>query len=83
MVVVGADVHKRTHTFVGVDEAARESATRRSPRPPTGIGPRCGGPGRGWARGAVAVKDCRHLLPPGSSATCSPTASRWSGCRRR
>ena len=24
MVVVGADVHKRTHTFVGVDEAGRE-----------------------------------------------------------
>ena len=24
MVVVGADVHKRTHTFVAVDEAARE-----------------------------------------------------------
>ena len=24
MVVVGADVHKRTHTFVGVDKAARQ-----------------------------------------------------------
>jgi len=24
MVVVGADVHKRTHTFVAVDEAGRE-----------------------------------------------------------
>jgi hypothetical protein len=28
MVVVGADVHKRTHTFVAVDRAARELGHR-------------------------------------------------------
>jgi transposase len=28
MVVVGADVHKRTHTFVAVDEAGRQLATK-------------------------------------------------------
>jgi hypothetical protein len=28
MVVVGADVHKRTHTFVAVDQAARELGHR-------------------------------------------------------
>ncbi|GFG72857.1 hypothetical protein MBOT_02220 [Mycobacterium botniense] len=28
MVVVGADVHKRTHTFVAVDEAGRKLAEK-------------------------------------------------------
>ena len=62
MVVVGADVHKRTHTFVAVDEVGRKlgekvvtATTAWSLR------------GGVWARerfGAEvvwAIEDCRHL----------------------
>ena len=31
MVVVGADVHKRTHTFAGVDEVGRELGDKTFP----------------------------------------------------
>jgi transposase len=62
MVVVGADVHKRTHTFVGVDEAARELAHKTFPA--TTDGHRAA---VRWARATFgrevrwAVEDCRHL----------------------
>ena len=62
MVVVGADVHKRTHTFVGVDEAARELGHRTFPATTDGHRSAVR-----WARktfGAElrwAVEDCRHL----------------------
>ena len=61
MVVVGADVHKRTHTFVAVDEVGRELGTRRSMR-------HVGAPmAARWARERFgeelrwAIEDCRHL----------------------
>lgn len=62
MVVVGADVHKRTHTFVAVDEAARELGHKTFPA--TTEGHRCA---VRWARDRFgtelrwAVEDCRHL----------------------
>jgi transposase len=62
MVVVGADVHKRTHTFVGIDEAARELGHRTFPA--TTEGHRAA---VRWARDRFgidlrwAVEDCRHL----------------------
>ena len=62
MVVVGADVHKRTHTFVGVDEAARELGHKTFPA--TTEGHRAAVQ---WARATFgrelrwAVEDCRHL----------------------
>src|SRR4051794_29912669 len=62
MVVVGSDVHKRTHTFVGVDEAARELAHKTFPA--TTDGHRAA---VRWARATFgrelrwAVEDCRHL----------------------
>ena len=62
MVVVGADVHKRTHTFVGVDEAARELGHKTFPA--TTEGHRAAAQ---WARERFgvqvrwAVEDCRHL----------------------
>ena len=62
MVVVGADVHKRTHTFVAVDEVGRElgaktfeAATRRAPVR------RCGGLIRSSATIWWAIEYCRHL----------------------
>src|SRR3954468_13079096 len=62
MVVVGTDVHKRSHTFVGVDEAARELGHHTSPATTDGhraavrwARETCGGELR-WA-----VEDCRHL----------------------
>lgn len=62
MVVVGADVHKRTHTFVAVDQAARELGHKTVEA--TTAGHRAG---VRWARERFgvevvwAVEDCRHL----------------------
>ena len=62
MVVVGADVHQRTHTFVGVDEAARQLGHKTFPA--TTEGHRAA---VRWARKTFghelvwAVEDCRHL----------------------
>src|SRR4051812_19544800 len=62
MVVVGTDVHKRSHTFVGVDEAARELGHHTFPA--TTDGHRAA---VRWARVTFgrelrwAVEDCRHL----------------------
>src|SRR3954465_2586279 len=62
MVVVGADVHKQTHTFVGIDEAGRELGHKTFPAVTEGHRAAVR-----WARktfGAElrwAVEDCRHL----------------------
>lgn len=62
MVVVGADVHKRTHTFVAVDEVGRELGNRTFPA--TTVGHR---DAVRWARQRFggelswAIEDCRHL----------------------
>jgi len=62
MVVVGADVHKRSHTFVGVDDAARELGHKTFPA--TTEGHRAA---VRWARATFgrelrwAVEDCRNL----------------------
>jgi transposase len=62
MVVVGADVHKRTHTFVAVDEAGRKLAEKTVTAITAGHAEAVM-----WAReqfGADvmwAIEDCRHL----------------------
>jgi transposase len=62
MVVVGADVHKRTHTFVAVDEAGRELGHKTFDAITSGHRAAVR-----WARerlgtGLVwAIEDCRHL----------------------
>lgn len=62
MVVVGSDVHKQTHTFVGVDEAARELGHKTFPATTAGHQAAIR-----WARERFgtdvrwAVEDCRHL----------------------
>ena len=62
MVVVGADVHKRTHTFVGIDQAAKTLGHRTFPATTEGHQAAVR-----WARetfGAElrwAIEDCRHL----------------------
>ncbi|GAA2078919.1 hypothetical protein GCM10009821_20440 [Aeromicrobium halocynthiae] len=62
MVVVGADVHKRTHTFVAVDQAGRELGHKTFDADSTGHRKAVA-----WARERFgtellwAVEDCRHL----------------------
>jgi transposase len=62
MVVVGADVHKRTHTFVGVDEAGRELGQLTVAADSKGHGKAIR-----WARERFGpeltwgIEDCRHL----------------------
>lgn len=62
MVVVGADVHKRTHTFVAVDEVGRELGHRTFDADSTGHHKAVA-----WARERFgnelrwAIEDCRHL----------------------
>lgn len=62
MVVVGADVHKRTHTFVAVDQAGRELGHKTFEANSTGHHQAVS-----WARQRFgselrwAIEDCRHL----------------------
>ena len=62
MVVVGADVHKRTHTFVAVDQAGREPGSKTVQAITAGHRAAVR-----WARDRFgadlvwAVEDCRHL----------------------
>jgi transposase len=62
MVVVGADVHKRTHTFVAVDEVGRELGHRTFEATTAGHRDAVR-----WARSKFgdelrwAIEDCRHL----------------------
>jgi transposase len=62
MVVVGADVHKRTHTFVAVDEVGRELGHKTFPATTPGHQDAVR-----WAREQFgselrwAIEDCRHL----------------------
>lgn len=62
MVVVGADVHKRTHTFVAVDEVGRELGHRTCEATTAGHREAVR-----WARSRFgdelrwAIEDCRHL----------------------
>jgi hypothetical protein len=62
MVVVGADVHKRTHTFVAVDQAGRELGHKTFDADSTGhrkavaLARERFGVELSWA-----IEDCRHL----------------------
>ena len=62
MVVVGADVHKKTHTFVAIDERARKIGSKTVPATATGHLEALR-----WARRQFgedllwAIEDCRHL----------------------
>lgn len=62
MVVVGADVHKRTHTFVAVDEVGKELGHKTFPATTPGHQDAVR-----WARERFgndllwAIEDCRHL----------------------
>lgn len=62
MVVVGADVHKHTHTFVAVDEVGRQMGQLTVPATPKGHGKAIR-----WVREQFAtdvvwgIEDCRHL----------------------
>jgi transposase len=62
MVVVGADVHKRTHTFVAVDEVGRKLAEKMVAATSCGHAEAVM-----WARDRFgvevvwAIEDCRHL----------------------
>ena len=82
MVVLGADVHKRTHTFVAVDEVGRQLGS---------LTVSADGKGHAkalrWARqqfsgermwGLRTVGTCRR----GWSGICCAVVSGWCGCRR-
>ncbi len=77
---VGIDVHKRTHTFVAVDEAGRQlgEVTVRGHRRRASTW-RCAGPGAlrrtSWSGRSRTAGTCR----PGSSATCWAPASGGAG----
>lgn len=62
MVVVGADVHKRTHTFVAVDEVGRELGHRTFPATTPGHQDAVRWARERFGRELVwAIEDCRHL----------------------
>ena len=82
MVVVGADVHKRTHTFVAVDEVGRKLGEKTVTATTAGHAEAVM-----WARerfGAElvwAIEDCRHLSAR-LERDLLARARRWCGCRR-
>ena len=62
MVVVGADVHKRTHTFVAVDEVGKELGHKTFPATTPGHQDAVRWARRRFGRDLVwAIEDCRHL----------------------
>jgi hypothetical protein len=79
MVIVGTDVHKRTHTFVAVDEVGRKLGEMVVPATTAGHQKALG-----WAReqfggdllwGSRTAAICR----PAWSVICSLPAKRWCG----
>lgn len=62
MVVVGADVHKRTHTFVAVDEVGRELGHKTVPATTAGHQDAVRWVRERFGRDLLwAIEDCRHL----------------------
>ena len=62
MIVVGSDVHKRTHTFVAVDQAGRKLGEITVKAEPKGHDKAiCWAPERFGDEITWAIEDCRHL----------------------
>lgn len=60
MVVIGADLHKRSHTLVAVDETGRKLAEKTVSATPAGhLDVRRWA--SGWSERTFALEDCRHL----------------------
>ena len=60
MVVIGADLHKRSHTLVAVDETGRKLAEKEVSATPAGHLEVRRWAAR-WAERSFALEDCRHL----------------------
>ena len=60
MVIIGADLHKRSHTVVAVDETGRKLAEKTVPATPAGHLELAGWAGR-FPERRCALEDCRHL----------------------
>ncbi len=60
MVTIGVDSHKRTHTFVAVDDVGKKLAERTWPRRPEGHLDALEWAER-WPERRWAIEDCRHL----------------------
>ena len=71
MVILGADLHKRSHTVVVIDETGRKLAEKTSLRRPRGISSSVVGPPAG--RTGVGARG----LPPPQPAARGRSAARW------
>ena len=60
MVVIGADLHKRSHTLVAVDDSGRKLAEKTASATPTGHLELRRWASR-WPERSFALEDCRHL----------------------
>ncbi len=60
VVVIGVDAHKRTHTFVAVDQAGRKLGERTLPTTSEGH-LQCVEWAAQWPAVVFALEDCRHL----------------------
>ncbi|GAB5006373.1 hypothetical protein MAHJHV64_34800 [Mycobacterium avium subsp. hominissuis] len=82
MVVVGADVHKHTHTFVAVDEVGRKLGEKTVKALTSGHAEAVM-----WARERFGAQVCGRLRTAGIcrrgwNVICSRPASRWCGYHR-
>ena len=60
MVIIGVDSHKRTHTFVAVDNVGKKLAEKTLPATTDGHLDALAWAGR-WPERSWALEDCRHL----------------------
>ena len=80
MIVLGADMHKGSHTVAAVTGESGELLGDKTVQ----VGDRGFAAALDWARGlgverVWALEDCRHVR---SSGSCWSPASAWSGSRR-
>jgi transposase len=81
MIVLGADMHKRSHTIAAVAAGTGELAGEQTVEVGTGGFAAALDWGRGLGGERVwALEDCRHVSRP-LSGFCSPIASAWSASR--
>jgi hypothetical protein len=81
MVVVGADVHKRTHTFVAVDEVGRQLGEVTVSADAEGHAKALRGHVSTSRVSGDGASRTAGICRPGWSGTCSRVESRWCGCR--
>jgi hypothetical protein len=82
MVVLGTDVHKRSHTFVAVDERGRKIAEKVVPATTEGHLSALAWARESFGEELLWVSRTAAICPRAWSVICSPRDRKWCGWRR-